>query len=57
MRWTITAALARGPAQSVSAKGPIVLLDHFDNSASGGTQDTMTVLGAILDEYEESPPT
>ena len=29
--------------------GPVVLLDHYDNSASGGTQDTMTVLGAILD--------
>jgi microcystin degradation protein MlrC len=28
---------------------PVVLLDHYDNSASGGTQDTMTVLGAILD--------
>lgn len=29
--------------------GPVVLLDHYDNAASGGTQDTMTVLGAILD--------
>jgi microcystin degradation protein MlrC len=29
--------------------GPIVLLDHCDNCASGGTMDTMTVLGAILD--------
>lgn len=29
--------------------GPIVLLDHYDNCASGGTMDTMTVLGAILD--------
>ena len=29
--------------------GPVILLDHYDNSASGGTQDTMTVLGAILD--------
>jgi len=28
---------------------PVVLLDHYDNAASGGTQDTMTVLGAILD--------
>lgn len=31
------------------AGGPVVLLDHYDNSASGGTMDTMTVLGAILD--------
>ena len=30
-------------------EGPIVLLDHYDNAASGGTMDTMTVLGAILD--------
>ena len=29
-------------------EGPVVLLDHYDNSASGGTQDTMTVLAAIL---------
>lgn len=29
--------------------GPVVLLDHYDNSASGGTQDTTTVLGAILE--------
>ncbi len=29
--------------------GPVVLLDHYDNAASGGTQDTMKVLGAILD--------
>jgi microcystin degradation protein MlrC len=29
--------------------GPIVLLDHYDNCASGGTMDTMTVLGGILD--------
>jgi len=29
--------------------GPVVLLDHSDNCASGGTMDTMSVLGAILD--------
>lgn len=28
---------------------PVVLLDHYDNCASGGTMDTMTVLGAMLD--------
>ncbi|MDP3083852.1 MAG: MlrC C-terminal domain-containing protein, partial [Rubrivivax sp.] len=39
-------ALAAGkPAGS----GPVVLLDHSDNCASGGTMDTMTVLGAMLD--------
>ena len=30
-------------------EGPVVLLDHYDNCASGGTMDTMTVLQAILD--------
>ncbi len=28
--------------------GPIVLLDHYDNSASGGTMDTTIVLAEIL---------
>jgi len=32
-----------------AGSGPIILLDHCDNCASGGTMDTMTVLGAILD--------
>jgi microcystin degradation protein MlrC len=30
-------------------EGPVVLLDHYDNAASGGTMDTTKVLGAILD--------
>ncbi|MBI5719680.1 MAG: M81 family metallopeptidase [Burkholderiales bacterium] len=43
-------ARARALAASKPADtGPIVLLDHSDNCASGGTMDTMTVLGAILD--------
>jgi microcystin degradation protein MlrC len=29
--------------------GPVVLLDHYDNCASGGTMDTMMVLGALID--------
>jgi microcystin degradation protein MlrC len=28
---------------------PVVLLDHYDNCASGGTMDTMAVLAAILE--------
>jgi microcystin degradation protein MlrC len=28
---------------------PVVLLDHYDNCASGGTMDTMAVLGAVLE--------
>jgi len=41
---------ARAMADAATpGKGPIVLLDHYDNCASGGTMDTMTVLGAMLD--------
>ncbi len=29
--------------------GPVILLDHYDNTASGGTMDTTEVLEAILD--------
>ncbi|MCG6857823.1 MAG: M81 family metallopeptidase, partial [Salaquimonas sp.] len=32
------------------ADGPIVMLDHADNSASGGTQDTTAVLREVLDQ-------
>lgn len=28
---------------------PVILLDHYDNAASGGTMDTMTVLGGIIE--------
>ena len=44
-------SLARATVLSKDAPGtgPIVLLDHYDNCASGGTMDTMTVLGGILD--------
>src|SRR5262249_34226261 len=30
------------------ADGPIVLLDHADNCASGGTQDVMTVIAEVM---------
>jgi microcystin degradation protein MlrC len=30
--------------------GPIILLDHADNSASGGTQDTTAVLKEVIDQ-------
>lgn len=36
--------LAEGPGA-----GPVVLLDHYDNTASGGTMDTTEVLTAVLD--------
>lgn len=40
-------SLAR--AATMTADGPIVLLDHYDNAASGGSMDTMAVLKGILD--------
>jgi len=48
----LAASMARAQALAATkpaASGPVVLLDHSDNCASGGTMDTMTVLGAILD--------
>jgi len=30
-------------------EGPIVILDHYDNTASGGTMDTTEVLAAVLE--------
>jgi microcystin degradation protein MlrC len=45
-------SIARAQALAASkpaGSGPIVLLDHCDNCASGGTMDTMTVLGAMID--------
>ena len=29
--------------------GPVILLDHYDNAASGGTMDSMTVLRAVVE--------
>ena len=44
-RWT----RVDGTGEGRSTEGPVVLLDHYDNAASGGTMDTTTVLRAILD--------
>ena len=41
-------ALAKGQAMAEHTGGPILLLDHADNCASGATQDTMYVLKAAL---------
>ena len=35
-------------AQGLQAR-PVMLLDHYDNCASGGTMDTTTVLEAMLE--------
>ncbi len=42
-------SLARAAAAAQrGGEGPIVLLDHYDNCASGGTMDTTAVLAAII---------
>ena len=44
--------LAAQPASGTdkgSSEGPVVLLDHYDNCASGGTMDTTAVLAAMLE--------
>jgi len=47
----LDAALSRAAAlpPPAAGEGPIVLLDHYDNCASGGTMDTTVVLAAILE--------
>ena len=44
-------SIARAKAMT---KGPVVLLDHYDNTSSGGTMDTTTVLRAILEARLEN---
>ncbi len=34
-------------------EGPVILLDHADNTASGGTQDTTAVLKEVIDQELE----
>lgn len=41
-------ARARNAAQA-PGDGPVIVLDHYDNTASGGTMDTTEVLSAVLD--------
>ena len=43
---SVARAKAMPPAEP--GEGPIVLLDHYDNCASGGTMDTTVVLAEIL---------
>jgi microcystin degradation protein MlrC len=43
-----TEPLADSIAKAKQLDGPVVLLDHCDNSASGGTMDTTTVLAEII---------
>ncbi len=41
--------LGRGVLSAAAPLGPIVLLDHCDNCGSGGAQDDMTVIAAVLE--------
>jgi microcystin degradation protein MlrC len=41
-------AMAAVPLAEGEARKPVILLDHCDNCASGGTMDTMCVLRAVL---------
>jgi microcystin degradation protein MlrC len=43
-------ARARAMPAPQTGDGPIVLLDHYDNCASGGTMDTTVVLAEILQQ-------
>jgi microcystin degradation protein MlrC len=36
-------------AATASGEGPVIVLDHYDNTASGGTMDTTEVLSAVLE--------
>lgn len=40
-------------AASATGDGPVILLDHYDNSASGGSMDTTEVLREIIDQQLE----
>jgi microcystin degradation protein MlrC len=39
---------ARTLAEDEATSGPVLLLDHYDNTASGGTMDTTEVLAEVL---------
>jgi microcystin degradation protein MlrC len=43
-----TEPLADSVARAKALDGPVVMLDHCDNSASGGSMDTTTVLAEIM---------
>lgn len=40
---------AQAAAASGQGDGPVIILDHYDNTASGGTMDTTEVLAAVLE--------
>ena len=44
----LSVARAKAMPPPASGEGPVVLLDHYDNCASGGTMDTTAVLAEIM---------
>ena len=46
---SLTDSMARAEDAAANSDGPVILLDHYDNTASGGTMDTTEVLAAILE--------
>jgi len=42
----------RGRAKALT-EGPVLLIDHADNCASGGTQDTMAVVEEVMARPED----
>jgi microcystin degradation protein MlrC len=52
LQQSVARAKAMPPAEP--GEGPIVLLDHYDNCASGGTMDTTVVLAEILRQSLEN---
>ena len=47
---TLNRSMEKAKAASKEpGEGPVILLDHYDNTASGGTMDTTEVLNSILE--------
>jgi microcystin degradation protein MlrC len=44
----LSVARAKAMPPPASGEGPVILLDHYDNCASGGTMDTTAVLAEIM---------
>jgi microcystin degradation protein MlrC len=44
----LESSVARAKRLGATGRGPVVLLDHYDNCASGGTMDTTEVLAEIM---------
>ena len=47
----LEASIARAQTAAATGEqdGPVIILDHYDNTASGGTMDTTEVLAAVLE--------